>query len=92
MDRSLLNISFDKTVKLKKVKKSEYDPEKTFAKRTQSKLFQNLARVAYFFFLLFVLIFGAKIAVEYTYSYIRDEPHKDITQIIKDIQQYQSHR
>jgi hypothetical protein len=79
MDRNLLNIEFEKTVKLKKVK---YDPEKTFAKRSsETKLSQNFAKLAYFFLLLFILIFGAKFALEYTICYIRDEPHKDITKI-----------
>lgn len=84
MDRNLLNIEFDKTVKLKKVK---YDPEKTFTKRSESKLYQNLAKLAYFFALLFVLVFGAKIAIEYTVCYIRDEPHKDITQIFAELKE-----
>jgi cytoskeletal protein RodZ len=87
MDRSLLNVKFDKSIKLKKFKKSEYDPEKTFTKRTESKLYQNLWKLAYFLGLLFILVFGTKLAVEYTICYVRDEPHKDITQIFADFKE-----
>jgi hypothetical protein len=86
MNRELLNdVKFDKNVKLKRFKKSEYNPEET-----KTPFSQNMTKLIYFLFLVALLLATLYFGTGYLVGFIHNTGYEDFFhQIVPEFQAIQ---
>lgn len=90
MDRELLNVTFEKKIKLKKFKKHEYNPGETFSHKMEAPFAQNVAKLIYFLFLVAILLSGLYFGTGLLVGFCRGTGYEDFFhQIVPEFQAIQ---